>query len=101
MHMIYETAGMRIEKLRKLRGLSRKKLSRKCKVSEKFIYEIEKGRTGFSAATLYDIADTLGVCTDYILNGMKSERCMAKRSTDTQWLKLEDKEDFNDLQDLL
>lgn len=38
-------------------------------ISPKFLYEIETGRKGFSASTLYKIASTLGVSCDYIMTG--------------------------------
>lgn len=38
-------------------------------ISPKFLYEIESGKKGFSASTLYKIASTLGVSSDYILTG--------------------------------
>lgn len=94
MHMIYKDAGMRIGRLRKLRGMSRKDLSKKCKVTEKFIYEIEAGKKGFSAATLYDIAKTLEVCSDYILSGTKPEWCSQKQAVD---VRLPDADDMSEL----
>lgn len=97
MHMIYKDAGMRIGRLRKLRGMSRKDLSKKCKVTEKFIYEIEAGKKGFSAATLYDIANTLEVCSDYILSGTKPEWCSQKQAADIRLSEVEDSGDVSDL----
>ena len=91
MRMIYKDAGKRIKRLRKLKGMSRKELSERCKVTGNFIYEIETGRKGFSAATLYDIANTLEICSDYILTGKKPKRCIRKQSADIRLLETEDK----------
>lgn len=90
MQIIYKDAGMRIRKLRKQRGMTRKELSEKCKVTEKFIYEIEAGKKGFSASTLYSIANTLGVCSDYILIGTKLEQCIKKELTNIRLFQSED-----------
>lgn len=38
-------------------------------ISTKFLYEIETGKKGFSANTLYKIATSLGVSCDYIITG--------------------------------
>ena len=38
-------------------------------ISSKFLYEIEIGTKGFSADTLYKLAEALGTNADYILQG--------------------------------
>ncbi|MCH5263652.1 MAG: helix-turn-helix transcriptional regulator [Lachnospiraceae bacterium] len=38
-------------------------------ISTKFLYEIETGKKGFSANTLYKIATSFGVSCDYIITG--------------------------------
>ena len=38
-------------------------------ISEKFLYEIEMGKKGFSATTLMNICDALEVSLDYIMTG--------------------------------
>ena len=68
---LYEKAGERIEKLRCTHGYSRKMLADKAGVSEKFIYEIETGKKGFSTEVLYHISDVLGASCDYILLGRR------------------------------
>ena len=64
---IYKKAGRRIQNLRKQWKLSREELADFVGLSEKHIYEIETGRKGFSASTLYRIAIALGVGCDYIM----------------------------------
>ena len=90
MQKIYKDAVIRIRKLRKMRGMTRVELGEKCNVTEKFIYEIEAGRKGFSAATLYDISNVLGVCSDYILTGEKLERHIMKQLAYIQLFESED-----------
>lgn len=69
----YSEAGKRICKLRKMQGMTREELAEKAKVTSKFIYEVEAGRKGLSAITLYDIAHALSVKCDYILSGEEEE----------------------------
>ena len=64
---IYKKAGRRIQNLRKQWKLTREELADFVGLSEKHIYEIETGRKGFSASTLYRIAIALGVGCDYIM----------------------------------
>lgn len=51
------------------RGYSREKLSENAKISVKFLYEIETDKKGFSAHTLVNLSEALGVSTDYIMTG--------------------------------
>lgn len=62
-------AGNRIRRLRENLHMTREALAEKADVSAKFIYEIENGNKGFSAATLYRLANSLNVSCDYILHG--------------------------------
>ena len=48
-------------------------------ISSKFLYEIETGKKGFSANTLYNIATTLGVSCDYIITGNSNVEGMNQR----------------------
>lgn len=66
---MYKQAGERIEEMRRGYGYTRKQFAKKAEISEKFLYEIEKGKKGFSAENLWNIANTLGVSSDYILTG--------------------------------
>ena len=61
--------GLRIAMLRERFGLSREVLSGLAGISSKFLYEIECGKKGMSAQTLFNIANALNVSTDYILTG--------------------------------
>lgn len=61
--------GLRIARLRNKIGLSQEVLSGLAGISAKFLYEIECGKKGMSAYTLYHIARALNVSADYILTG--------------------------------
>lgn len=41
-------------------------------ISPKFLYEIETGKKGFSAYTLYKVAEVFLVTSDYILTGKET-----------------------------
>lgn len=59
----------RILELRLGRGYSREELAEMAGISSKFLYEIETGRKGFSARTLYGLARALEVSMEYIMTG--------------------------------
>lgn len=59
--------GARIRALRETAGYSRERLSEMADISVKFLYEIECGRKGMSALTLFRLARALGVSADSIL----------------------------------
>lgn len=61
--------GGRIRALREKTGYSREQFSEKADITPKFLYEIESGKKGMSAYTLYNIAAALKVNCDYILTG--------------------------------
>lgn len=65
----YSEVGKRICRLRKMQGMTREELAERAKVTSKFLYEVEAGRKGLSAVTLYDISQALSVKCDYILSG--------------------------------
>ncbi len=67
--------GRRIRELRELQNYTREAFSEKVEISAKFLYEIETGKKGFSAATLSRIAKALSVSCDYILFGEKEGNC--------------------------
>lgn len=73
MKKIYNNAGSRIRYLREERHYTREQLSEMADISPKFLYEIENGQKGFSADTLYKLAEALETNADYILGG-KSRR---------------------------
>ena len=68
------TAGMRIKKLRLEKMYTREQLAYLADISDKFLYEIESGKKGFSAVTLMKLSKALNVSMDYIMAGkdMKS-----------------------------
>ncbi len=68
------TAGMRIKKLRLEKRYTREQLAYLTDISDKFLYEIESGKKGFSAVTLMKLSKALNVSMDYIMAGkdMKS-----------------------------
>lgn len=70
---IYKEAGQRIKYLRKQWRLTREELADFVGLSMKHIYEIENGRTGFSAVSLYRIAIALGVGCDEIMMGKERQ----------------------------
>ena len=61
--------GKRIRTLREDMNISRETLSETANISPKFLYEIECGKKGLSALTLYEISKALNVCPDYLYNG--------------------------------
>lgn len=66
---LYTEAGFRIRLLRELNHYTREQFAEMVEISPKFLYEIENGKKGFSAYTLYKIAQVFCVTTDYILSG--------------------------------
>lgn len=61
--------GERIHELRVIQNYTREYLAEKMNISAKFLYEIEMGKKGFSAKTLYKISKALSVSSDYIMLG--------------------------------
>ena len=68
------TVGERIMILRIDRGYTREQLAELANISDKFLYEIETGKKGFSATTLLNIAKALEVSLDYIMTGIGSRK---------------------------
>lgn len=66
---VYKAAGERIRAIRKKKGYSRDMMSADIGISGKFLYEIEKGKKGFSSDVLLRIANYLEVGCDYIMTG--------------------------------
>lgn len=66
---VYNEIGLRIMNLRQQHKYSREKLADMADISQKFLYEIEFGRKGFSVNTLKNIADSLETTCDYIVRG--------------------------------
>ena len=63
------TSGERIMQLRLDRRYTREQLAYLANISEKFLYEIEMDKKGFSAITLMNLAKALEVSMDYIMLG--------------------------------
>ncbi len=61
--------GGRIRTLREEKKLTVKELAARAGVSEKYIYEIERGRKSFSVKTLCRLARALSTSCDYIMFG--------------------------------
>lgn len=69
------STGERIQQLRMDKQYSRERLAILSGISEKFLYEIENDRKGFSAETLMKLSDALDVSMDYIMKGEKQRKC--------------------------
>ena len=66
--MDYYKIGQRIRKIRKAHGLSQEELAEKVDISTTHMSHIETGNTKLSLPVLVDIAATLEVRTDALLN---------------------------------
>ncbi len=66
------SVGKRLRELREKQGYSRERLSEMAEITPKFLYEIESGRKGMSAYTLYNLSAALNVSCDYLLTGKNS-----------------------------
>lgn len=73
MNKFYEEAGLRIRRIREKRNYSREELAGYAEISPKFLYEIETGRRGFSADTLFRISRALSVSSEIILEDKGQE----------------------------
>lgn len=58
--------------LRGNKGYTREQLAGLADISEKFLYEIEMDKKGFSAITLLNLSHALEVSLDYIMTGIGS-----------------------------
>ncbi len=67
------TAGERILQLRTGKHYTREQLAYMAKISEKFLYEIENNKKGFSAVTLLNLSKALDVSMDYIMIGESAD----------------------------
>ena len=61
--------GLRIQEVRKEQDMTREELAEKAEISTKFLYEIEIGKKGLSAESVYKISQALSVSCDYLLTG--------------------------------
>lgn len=62
-------SGNRIRKTREAMGITRREMSKRLHVTEKFCGDIELGYKGMSIETLLLVSDMLKLSTDYILFG--------------------------------
>lgn len=65
--------GKRIRVRREELGMTREQLAERCDLSVTFCADIESGRKGMSAKSLYKIARVLNLSSDYILFGNEAE----------------------------
>ena len=68
------TAGERILQLRTEKHYTREQLAYMAKISEKFLYEIENNKKGFSAVTLLNLSKALDASMDYIMIGESADK---------------------------
>ena len=61
--------GMRIRQIRELLSLSREKFSEECGISTSFLADIELGKKGLSAETLYKICTGANISSEFIISG--------------------------------
>lgn len=61
--------GLRIQEVRKERNMTREDLAEKAEISTKFLYEVEIGKKGLSAESVWKISRALSVSSDYLLMG--------------------------------
>lgn len=69
MNEFNKEVGLRVWTLRDRMGYSREKFSELVDISPKFLYDIETGKKGMSANTLYKISKALNISCDYLLSG--------------------------------
>ena len=64
--------GKRVRRQREKMGLTRDQFAEQIDISPQFLAEIENGKKGMSAETLYKICVNTDASTDYILIGRQS-----------------------------
>lgn len=69
MNNLNKEIGLRVGQLRARQGLTREQLSDLAGISDRFIYDIEIGRKGASAETLFKLSKAFKVTSDYLLFG--------------------------------
>lgn len=72
MNEFNKEVGLRIWTIRDRMGYSREKFSELIDITPKFLYDVETGKRGISAKTLYTISKTLNISCDYLLFGKAS-----------------------------
>ena len=69
MNNFYAGIGGRIKQTRLERKMTRDELAHLAGISNKFLYDIELGKKGMSAETLWKVAQALGVSANWLLTG--------------------------------
>ena len=69
MYYDQKESGVRIQKLRKLHGLTQEQLAEKLNISVNYLGKLETGNYGGSIDLLIEIAETFGVTLDYLILG--------------------------------
>ena len=75
------TIGRNLQNLRSDRGLTQEKLAENVRISTSFCANIERGKKGASIRVLRDIAKSLGVSVDYLINEEHSNSCIQNIET--------------------
>ncbi|NLK75526.1 MAG: helix-turn-helix transcriptional regulator [Clostridiales bacterium] len=75
--------GKRLRRLREKTKLTRERFAERVGISPQFLAEIENGKKGMSADTLYKICDTFDFSADYILFGRISSDNLTKSTSET------------------
>lgn len=71
---LYKEVGTRVYNLRTKSGLSRQYMADQMQISAKFLYEIEKGRKGFTVQVLNNLATIFGTSCDYLVRGEEATK---------------------------
>lgn len=71
---IFEKIGIRLRKIRDMRGYSRSTVAELAGMSEKHLYNIEMGNVRMSVDRLVDLCDILEVSSNYVIDGNVDER---------------------------
>ena len=69
MYYDQKESGARIQKLRKLHGLTQEQLAEKLNISVNYLGKLETGNYGGSIDLLIEVAETFGVTLDYLILG--------------------------------
>ena len=69
--------GNQIKTAREAAGLTQEKFSERVSLASKNVSAIERGAAGFSVPVLIRICDVLGVSSDEILFGARTDTCLS------------------------
>lgn len=73
MKELNKAVGARVRDEREKLSLSREAFAEKAGISQSFVNEIERGRSGMSSESLAAISKALGVSTDFLIFGERGE----------------------------